>query len=104
MAYINQMLGEMEEYTEYHYNLQMVKEDTEFDQRRLKSKIAEIEKFLPSQYGMMLSHGLGDVILEKIKNEQPTTEPSAERGEALFKEKEKNMHERLKKLSERSKK
>lgn len=104
LAYINQMLGEMEEYTEYHYNLQMVKEDTEFDQRRLKSKIAEIEKFLPSQYGMMLSHGLGDVILEKIKNEQPTAEPSAERGEALFKEKEKNMNERLKKLSERSKK
>lgn len=104
LAYINQMLGEAEEYTEYHYNLQMVKEDTEFDQRRLKSKIAEIEKFLPSPYGMMLSHGLGDVILEKIKNEQPTTEPSAERGEALFKEKEKNMHERLKKLSERSKK
>ena len=104
LAYINKKLGEVVEYTEQHYNLQMVKEDTEFDQRRLKSKIAEIEKFLPSPYGMMLSHGLGDVILEKIKNEQPTTEPSAERGEELFKEKEKNMHERLKKLSERSKK
>lgn len=104
LAYINQRLGEVEEYTEQHYNLKMIKEDTELDQRRLQSKISEIEKFLPSPYGMMLSHGLGDVILEKIQNEQPTTEPSAERGEALFKEKEKKMHERLKKLSERSKK
>ena len=104
LAYINQRLGEVEEHTEQHYNLQMVKEDTELDQRRLQSKIAEIEKFLPSPYGMMLSHGLGDVILDKIKNEQPTTEPSAERGKALFKKKEKKMQERLKKLFERSKK
>ena len=89
LAYINQRLDEVEEYTEQHYNLCMVKEDTEFDQRRLQPKIAEIEKFLPSPYGMMLSHGLGDVILEKIKNEQPTTEPSAERGKELFKKKEK---------------
>ena len=80
LAYINQRFGEVEEYTEQHYNLKMIKEDTELDQRRLQSKIAEIEKFLPSPYGMMLSHGLGDVILEKIKNEQPTTEPSADRG------------------------
>lgn len=104
LAYINQRLGEVEEYTEQHYNLKMIKEDTEFDQRRLQPKIAEIEKFLPSPYGMMLSHGLGDVILEKIQNEQPTTEPSVERGKALFKEKEKKMQERLKKLFERSKK
>ena len=104
LAYINQSLCEAEERTEQHYNLQMVKEDTELDQRRLQSKIAEIEKFLPSPYGMMLSHGLGDVILEKIKNEQPTTEPSAERGKELFKKKEKRMQERLKKLFERSKK
>ena len=67
LAYINQSLCEVEEHTEQHYNLQMVKEDTELDQRRLQSKISEIEKFLPSPYGMMLSHGLGDVILEKIK-------------------------------------
>ena len=87
LAYINQRLGEVEEYTEQHYNLKMIKEDTELDQRRLQSKIAEIEEFLPSPYGMMLSHGLGDVILEKIKNEQPTTEPSAERGKELFEKK-----------------
>lgn len=104
LAYINQRLGEVEEYTEQHYNLQMVKEDTELDQRRLQSKIAEIEKFLPSPYGMMLSHGLGDVILEKIQNEQPPTEPSAERGKALFKKKEKKMQERIKKLFERGNK
>ena len=104
LAYINQRLGDVEGYTEQHYNLQMVKEDTELDQRRLQSKIDEIEKFLPSPYGMMLSHGLGDVILEKIKNEQPTTEPSADRGKELFKKKEKRMQERLKKLFERSKK
>ena len=104
LAYINQRFGEVEEYTEQHYNLQMVKEDTEFYQRRLQPKIAEIEKFLLSPYGMMLSHGLGDVILKKIQNEQPTTEPSAERGKDLCKKKEKEMQERLKKLFERSKK
>ena len=104
LAYINQRLGEVEGYTEQHYNLQMVKEDTELDQRRLQSKIAEIEKFLHSQYGMMLSHGLCDVILEKIQNEHPNTEPSAERGYALFKKKEKKMQERLKKLFERGNK
>lgn len=104
LAYINQRLGEVEECTEQHYNLQMVKEDTELDQRRLQSKIAEIEKFLQSPYGMMLSHGLGDVILEKIQNEQPNTEPSAERGKKLFKRKEKRMQKRLKKLFERGKK
>ena len=104
LAYINKILCDVEEYTEHHYSLQMVKEDTELDQIRLQSKIAEIEKFLPSPYGMMLSHGLGDVILEKIKNEQPTAEPSAERGKELFKKKEKRMQERLKKLFERSKK
>ena len=87
LAYINKKLGEVVEYTGQHYNLQMVKEDTEFDQRRLKSKIAEIEKFLHSQYGMMLSHGLGDVILEKIQKEQPNAEPSAEHGKTLFKKK-----------------
>ena len=104
LAYINQRLGDVKECTEQHYNLKMIKEDTELDQRRLQSKIDEIEKFLPSPYGMMLSHGFGDVILEKIQNEQPTTEPSAERGKALFKKKEKKMQERLKKLFERSKK
>ena len=62
LAYINQRLGQVERYTEEHYRLETVKEDTELDQRRLRSKILEIEKFLPSPYGMMLSHGLGDVI------------------------------------------
>ena len=103
-AYINQRLAEVEENTEQHYNLQIVQEDTKRDQRLLQSKIAEIEKFLHSQYGMMLSHGLGDVILEKIKNEYPTAEPPAERGYALFKKKEKKMQEKLKKLFERGNK
>ena len=103
LAYINQRLADVEENTEQHYNLQIVQEDTERDQRLLQSKIAEIEKFLHSQYGMTLSHGLGDVILEKIQNEYPTTEPSAERGYALFKKKEKKMQERIKKLFERGK-
>ena len=104
LAYINQKLAEVEENTEQHYNLKIVQEDTERDQRLLQSKIAEIEKFLRSQYGMTLSHGLGDVILAKIQNEYPTAEPSAERGYALFKKKEKKMQERLKKLFERGKK
>ena len=104
LAYINQKLAEVEENTEQHYNLQIVQEDTERDQRLLQSKIAEIEKFIHSPHGMMLSHGLGDVILYKIQNEQQSTEPSIERGEALFKKKEKKMQERIKKLFERSKK
>lgn len=88
LAYINQRLGKVERYTEEHCRLQTVKNDTELDQRLLQSKIAEIEKFLSSPYGMLLSHGLGDVILEKLQNEQPPTEPSARRGKALFKKKE----------------
>ena len=104
LAYINQRLADVEENTEQHYNLKIVQEDTERDQRLLQSKIAEIEKFLHSQYGMMLSHGLGDVILEKIQNEYSTAQPSAERGYALFKKKEKKMQERLKKIFERGKK
>lgn len=104
LAYINQRLGRVERYTEEHCRLQTVKDDTELVQRLLKSKIAEIEKFLASPYGMMLSHGLGDVILEKLQNEQPPTVPSARRGKALFEKKEKKMQERLKKIFERSKK
>ena len=45
------------------------KQDVELNIRLLNSKILEIEKFLPSPYGMMLSHQLGDVILEKLRNE-----------------------------------
>ena len=71
MQYITERLGEIkqggEEYPEEWNNLKLVKDDTELDQRKLQSKIAEIEKFLPSHYGMILSHGLGEVILEKIK-------------------------------------
>ena len=87
LAYINQRLAEVEENTEQNYNIQIVQEDTERAQRLLQSKIAEIEKFLHSQYGMTLSHRLGDVILEKIQKEQPNAEPSAERGKTLFKKK-----------------
>ena len=104
LVYVSKRMSKAEEYTEEQCMLQMVKEDFELDQRRLHSKIAEIEKFLSSAYGMLLSHGLGDVILEKIQNEQPTAEPSAERGKALLKKKEKKMQERLKKIFERSKK
>ena len=92
-----------EEYSDEWNNLQRVKYDIEFDQRKLQSKIAEIEKFLSSHYGMILSHGLGEVILEKIKKEQPVVEPSAERGRTLFKNKEKQMQKRLEKLLKRRK-
>ena len=105
MQYITERLGEIkngcEEYSGEWNNLKLVKDDTELDQRKLQSKIAEIEKFLPSRYGMILSHGLGEVILEKIKKEQPVVEPSAERGRTLFKNKEKQMQKRLEKLLER---
>lgn len=49
--------------------LTLKKRDVELNIRLLNSKILEIEKFLPSPYGMMLSHQLGDVILEKLRNE-----------------------------------
>ena len=39
------------------------------DVELINFKILEIEKFLSSPYGMMLSHQLGDVILEKLRNE-----------------------------------
>ena len=107
MQYITGRMEEIkqagEEYSDEWNNLQLVKDDTELDQRKLQSKIAEIEKFLPSHYGMILSHGLGEVILEKIKKEQQVVEPSAERGRALFKKKEKQMQKRLEKLLERRK-
>ena len=45
------------------------KHDVELNIRLLNSKILEIEKFLSSPYGMTLSHQLGDVILEKLRNE-----------------------------------
>lgn len=107
MQYITERFGEIknggEEYSGEWNNLKLVKDDTEFDQRKLQSKIAEIEKFLLSGYGMMLSHWLGEVILEKIKKEQPVVEPSAERGRTLFKNKEKQMQKRIEKLLERRK-
>ena len=49
--------------------LKMEKRDVEINIRLLNSKILEIEKFLTSPYGMLLSHQLGDVILEKLRNE-----------------------------------
>ena len=107
MQYITERLGEIknggEEYSGERNNLKLVKDDTELDQRKLQSKIAEIERFLQSNYGMLLSHGLGDVILEKIKKEQPIIEPSADRGRTLFKKKEKQMHKRIEKLLKRRK-
>ena len=45
------------------------KHDVELNICLLNSKILEIEKFLSSPYGMTLSHQLGDVILEKLRNE-----------------------------------
>ena len=49
--------------------LTMEKRDVEINIRLLNSKILEIEKFLTSPYGMLLSHQLGDVILEKLRDE-----------------------------------
>lgn len=49
--------------------LKIEKRDVEINIRLLNSKILEIEKFLTSPYGMLLSHQLGDVILEKLRNE-----------------------------------
>ena len=49
--------------------LKMEKRDVEINIRLLNSKILEIEKFLTSPYCMLLSHQLGDVILEKLQNE-----------------------------------
>ena len=49
--------------------LTMEKRDVEINIRLLNFKILEIEKFLTSPYGMMLSHQIGDVILEKLQNE-----------------------------------
>ena len=79
-------------------DLRLIKNDIKFDQIKLQSKIEEIEIFLLSEYGTMLSYGMGDVILEKIKKEQPIAEPSAERGKILFEKKEKHMQKRLEKL------
>ena len=50
-------------------DIELKKRDLKDSIRLLESKITEIEKFLPSPYGMMLSHQLGDVILEKLQNE-----------------------------------
>ena len=79
-------------------DLRIIKNDIKFDQIKLQSKIEEIEIFLLSEYGTMLSYGLGEVILEKIRKEQPIAEPSAERGKILFEKKEKHMQKRLEKL------
>ena len=102
MRYIDIRMAELEqtgeEYSEELNNLQLIKSDTELDQQKLQPKIEEIEIFLLSEYGTMLSYGLGDVILEKIRKEQPIANPSAERGKILFEKKEKHMQKRLAKL------
>lgn len=87
-----------EECSEELNNLQLIKSDTELDQQKLQPKITEIESFLLSEYGTMLSYGLGEVILEKIKKKQPIADPSAERGKILFEKKEKQIQKRLKML------
>ena len=107
MQYIDGRIEEIkqagEECSDELNNLWLVKDDTELDQRKLQSKIAEIERFLLSNYGMLLSHGLGDVILEKIKKEQPIIEALAERGRALFEKKEKQIQKQLEELLNRKK-
>ena len=91
MQYITGRMEEIkqtgEENPDEWNKLQRVKDDIEFDQRKLQSKMTEIEMFLKSNYGMTLSYGLGNTILNKIKKEYPADEPSAERGKALFKKK-----------------
>ena len=108
MQYINVRMGEIkqtgEENPDEWDKLQCVKDDIEFDQRKLKSKITEIEMFLKSNYGMTLSYGLGNTILNKIKKEYPAYEPSADRGKALFKKKIKEEQKRIEKLLNRNKK
>lgn len=107
MQYINGRMEEIkqagEENPDEWDKLQRVKDDIEFDQRKLQSKMTEIEMFLKSNYGMTLSYGLGNTILDKIKKEQPIAEPSAERGRTLFKKKEKQMQKRIEKLLKRRK-
>lgn len=107
MQYIMERFGEIknggEEYPGELNSLKLVQDGIDFDQIKLWSKIIEIEKFLSSEYGMILSHGLGEVILEKIKKEQPVFEPSADRGRALFSNKEKQMQKRLENLLKRRK-
>ena len=92
MQYINGRMEEIkqagEENPDERNKLQRVKDDIEFDQRKLQSKIREIEMFLKSNYGMTLSYGLGNTILNKIKKEYPAYEPSAERGKTLFEKRE----------------
>ena len=91
MQYINGRMEEIKqdgkENPDEWNKLQRVKDDIEFDQRKLQSKITEIEMFLKSNYGMTLSYGLGNIIFNKLKKEHPADEPSAERGKALFKKK-----------------
>ena len=100
IQYIEARMEELRQATGEHSDelndLRLIKNDIKFDQVKLQSKIEEIEIFLLSEYGTMLSYGLGDVILEKIKKEQPDAEPSAERGKALFEKKEKQIQKRLK--------
>ena len=102
IQYIEDRMGELRQASGEHSDelndLRLIKNDIKFDQIKLQSKIEEIEIFLLSEYGTMLSYGLGDVILEKIKKEQPIHEPSAERGKILFEKKEKHIQKRLEKL------
>ena len=102
IQYIEARMDELRQSDEEHFDelndLRLIKNDIKFDQVKLQSKIEEIEIFLLSEYGTMLSYGLGDVILEKIKKGQPAAEPSAERGKILFEKKEKQIQKRLKML------
>ncbi len=99
IQYIEARMDELRQSDGEHFDelndLRLIKNDIKFDQIKLQSKIEEIEIFLLSEYGTMLSYGLGDVILEKIRKEQPVAEPSAERGKALFERKEKQIRKRL---------
>lgn len=99
IQYIEARMDELRQSDEEHSDelndLRLIKNDIKFDQVKLQSKIEEIEIFLLSEYGTMLSYGLGDVILEKIKKEQPISNPSAERGKILFEKKEKQIQKRL---------
>ena len=92
MQYINGRMEEIkqtgEENPDEWDKLQRVKDDIEFDQRKLQSKMTEIEMFLKSNYGMTLSYGLGNTIFNKLKKEHPADEPSAERGKTLFEKRE----------------
>ena len=55
---------------DYRYYCKAVKNAEGYRRRVLMSKIKEIERFYTSPWGDVISRGLGEIILEKLKKEQ----------------------------------